>query len=100
MITRQELEGKWKQVKGKIRERWGQLTEDELQRAHGDAEQLVGVIQEKTGQTKREIEAFLDRIISDSQSTLNQAAETARNYAESAGKSVQEGYRQFNEQME
>jgi uncharacterized protein YjbJ (UPF0337 family) len=100
MITRQELEGKWKQLKGQIREHWGEFTEDELQQVHGDAERLVGIIQEKTGQTRREIEAFLDKAVRDGQSAVNQAADTARQYAQSANRALQDGYKQVEQQME
>ncbi|SFI76584.1 CsbD family protein [Planctomicrobium piriforme] len=100
MITRQELEGKWKQLKGQIREHWGQLTDDELQRVKGDAEQLVGVIQEKTGQSRREIEDYLEHLVNDGQSALHHATETARQYADVAGKKLQDGYRQVEEQVE
>ena len=100
MITRQELEGQWKQIKGQIRERWGQLSDDELQQAHGDAEQLVGMIQQKTGQSRVEIEKFLDRIVHEHHSKMEQMSESAREYAEAASHSVQEGYKQMNEQFE
>jgi len=111
MITRQELEGKWKQLKGQIREHWGQLTDDELQRARGDAEQLVGMIQEKTGESRREIEAYIEHLVHNGQGAVQQATETARQYvdvankkvqefADVANRKVQEGYRQVEEQMD
>ena len=92
MLTRQELEGKWKQVKGQIRERWGQLSDDDFQQVKGDAEKLVGVIQEKTGQSRREIEAFLDKVAHDGHATVQQVAENTRQFADAAGRKIQEGY--------
>jgi len=92
MLTRQELEGKWKQIKGQIRERWGQLSDDDFQQVKGDAEKLVGVIQEKTGQSRREIEAFLDQAIRDGQGAVQQVAEGARQLTDAAGRKIQEGY--------
>jgi uncharacterized protein YjbJ (UPF0337 family) len=100
MITRQELEGKWKELKGQIREQWGELSDDELQRAKGDAEQLIGVIQQKTGQSRREIEAALQQMVHDGQSAVQQAAATARQYVESANRSLRDGYRQVEDQVE
>jgi uncharacterized protein YjbJ (UPF0337 family) len=41
--------GKWKQVEGKVREKWGKLTGDDLDVIHGQREQLVGKIQERYG---------------------------------------------------
>jgi uncharacterized protein YjbJ (UPF0337 family) len=43
------IEGNWKQFKGKAREQWGKLTDDELDQVKGHREQLVGRIQEKYG---------------------------------------------------
>jgi uncharacterized protein YjbJ (UPF0337 family) len=58
------LEGKWKQLRGKVREEWGELTDDELDQIAGRRDQLVGKIQEKYGYTRdeaeRQVEDFLD----------------------------------------
>ena len=42
-----QIEGNWKQFTGKAREQWGDLTDDEVQQAKGNREQLAGVIQKK-----------------------------------------------------
>lgn len=59
------LKGKWLQLKGSIREKWGQLTDDDVDRVGGSVERLVGVIQEKYGyqkqQAENEVDAFLAR---------------------------------------
>ena len=92
MITRQELEGQWNQVKGRLQERWGQLADIELQQVHGDAEQLVGVIQQRTGETRREIEEYLNQLVSGGASSVSHAAQAAREYAQHAGEAVRERY--------
>jgi uncharacterized protein YjbJ (UPF0337 family) len=46
------LEGNWKQAKGKIKEKWGQLTEDDLTQVAGKRDQLEGKIQERYGIAK------------------------------------------------
>lgn len=51
-----QIEGKWEQVKGSARERWGKLTDDDVQRAKGNREQLVGIIQERYGKLREEAE--------------------------------------------
>jgi uncharacterized protein YjbJ (UPF0337 family) len=43
------VEGNWKQLKGKIKEQWGNLTDDDLDRIAGKREQLEGKIQERYG---------------------------------------------------
>jgi uncharacterized protein YjbJ (UPF0337 family) len=44
-----QLKGKWKQLKGSVKERWGKLTDDDLEVINGQSEQLVGTIQERYG---------------------------------------------------
>jgi len=50
------LKGQWNQVKGKAREKWGKLTNDDLDVVQGRAEQLVGRIQERYGLQRAEAE--------------------------------------------
>jgi uncharacterized protein YjbJ (UPF0337 family) len=44
-----QLKGKWKQVKGSVKERWGKLTDDDLDVINGQHDQLIGTIQERYG---------------------------------------------------
>ncbi|MHB0878672.1 MAG: CsbD family protein [Anaerolineae bacterium] len=60
MSSRDVWEGRWKQVRGRVKETWGDLTDDDLDRAEGNRDQLIGKIQEKTGQTRQEIERQFD----------------------------------------
>jgi len=50
------LEGNWKQLRGKIRQRWARLTEDQLNVIDGKREQLAGKIQELYGLTRDEVD--------------------------------------------
>jgi uncharacterized protein YjbJ (UPF0337 family) len=50
------LKGKWHQLKGSIKERWGELTDDEVDEVEGKVQQLVGLLQEKYGYTKEKAE--------------------------------------------
>jgi len=49
-----QLEGKWKQLKGSVKEKWGKLTDDDLAVIAGNHDQLQGKIQERYGITKEE----------------------------------------------
>jgi uncharacterized protein YjbJ (UPF0337 family) len=49
-----ELQGKWKQMKGSIKERWGKLTDDDVTMINGRSDQLIGRIQERYGIAKAE----------------------------------------------
>ncbi|MFL4471756.1 CsbD family protein [Tateyamaria armeniaca] len=55
-----QIEGKWHQLKGSAQQKWGKLTDDDLDRAEGNREKLVGVIQEKYGKTKEEAREEVD----------------------------------------
>ncbi len=55
-----QIEGKWKQLSGSARTRWGQLTDDDLQTLGGRKDNLVGKIQERYGIAKEEAEKQAD----------------------------------------
>ena len=46
------IEGNWKQFTGKVKEKWGDLTDDDISRVNGNREQLEGVLQERYGYAK------------------------------------------------
>lgn len=48
-MNKARIEGNWIQVKGKNKEKWGKLTDDDLKVIQGDTDQLVGKIQERYG---------------------------------------------------
>jgi len=114
MMTRQELEGHWNQVKGSLREQWGDLTDNELDKAYGDLEQLVGVVQKKTGATRNEVENFVEDVISEhvangdsSQSTSDQirdyageVRENVKAYSDEASQFAHKQYARTAEQMQ
>ena len=54
------VEGNWKQVKGRVKEKWGQLTDDDLDTINGRREQLEGKIQERYGQAKDQVSKDVD----------------------------------------
>jgi uncharacterized protein YjbJ (UPF0337 family) len=53
------IEGNWKQIAGKIKQKWGKLTDDDLQKASGQREYLLGKLQEHYGIAKEKAEAEL-----------------------------------------
>lgn len=56
------VEGNWKAFKGKVREKWGKITDDELDELKGKEEQLAGRIEERYGTARDQIEKELDQI--------------------------------------
>lgn len=112
MITREELKGRWNEIRGQIKEKWGQLTDDDLRQAEGNTDQLIGLIQRKTGEGREQISRFFDDftreagdkatdVMGQAGQAMNQAAESVQRYAQDAGKYaqdaskyVQDGYQQ------
>lgn len=54
------IKGTWKELKGKAREKWGEITDDEWDQIEGNKDQLVGKIQQRYGKTKEEAEREVD----------------------------------------
>ncbi len=58
------IKGQWGQWTGKVREKWGDLTDDEVTQMKGQRDQLVGKIQERYGRTKEAAEREVDEFFS------------------------------------
>jgi uncharacterized protein YjbJ (UPF0337 family) len=98
MSTQQQLTGNWNQLKGMVKERWGQLTDDELQQVEGNYDQLVGLVQRKTGQARQQIERVLHELNEQSSGTLQSAVGTARQYASQATEAARGATQQLRRQ--
>jgi len=59
-MNRNVLEGKWLQLRGAVREKWGDLTDDDLDQIAGKREKLAGILQERYGYTQIEAEREID----------------------------------------
>jgi len=55
-----KVKGNWNQVKGQLKQKYGQLTDDDLTYEEGKEDELLGRIQEKTGETKENIKSWVD----------------------------------------
>ena len=59
------LKGKWNQVKGEIRSKWGKITDDDLLHIQGDVEKMIGKLQERYGvkreQAEKDLTEFLNK---------------------------------------
>lgn len=63
MVTKAELKGNWHRIKVKLKEKFPQLSENDLMYAEGKEEQLLEKIQQKIGRPRREIEQEIDNIV-------------------------------------
>jgi uncharacterized protein YjbJ (UPF0337 family) len=57
------FEGMWKQAKGQVREWWGRLTDDDVERIAGQKDKLLGALQERYGYTRERAEQEIQRRI-------------------------------------
>ena len=60
-----QILGRWTEFEGKLIERFGELTDDEIEQARGDREQLEGIIQKKYGDSKEDVREIVDRLMKD-----------------------------------
>jgi uncharacterized protein YjbJ (UPF0337 family) len=109
MSTQQEhVFENWDSLKGKILERWNQLSEDELMDVEGHLDQLVSLIEQKTGEARKKIKRVIDELNEEYGGVFAQAKRAARDYAGHTNEAVheaadrvreraREGYQQANE---
>lgn len=60
-MDRLEIKGKWNVIKGKLKQNFGELTDNDLTYEEGREDELIGRIQQKTGRTRQEIIDFINR---------------------------------------
>ncbi len=63
MLNQDVLEGKWKEWRGMVKERWAKLTDDDMNRINGKRDQLLGKLQQRYGYAKEQAEREVDQFI-------------------------------------
>ena len=63
-MNKLEIKGDWNITKGKLKQKWAKLTDDDLQFVEGKQEELLGRIQKRTGETREVIEKVLEKFSS------------------------------------
>ena len=97
MVNQQTLQGNWNEIKGKLRTKWGQLTNDDVQSFNGNVDQLVGTIQHRTGKTRNEIENDLEDILADGGSVVQKVTGAVKDAAHTAGEKAVAAYETVSE---
>lgn len=59
-MNSETLKGEWNQLKGSVKQKWADLTDDDLTHIEGSRDKLVGRLQERSGRTKEEVELEVD----------------------------------------
>jgi len=79
------IEGRWKQLKGKVREQWGKLTDDDLDVIAGKRDQLLGKLQQRYGWAKdeadRHVVEFEERLVGGTPDSMTDARRVSRSRA-------------------
>lgn len=73
-MNREVLAGKWKQLKGEIKGRWGKLTDDDLLAVEGDFDKLAGRLEERYGRSREELEDEIDEFLEASETEPRRSA--------------------------
>jgi len=60
-MNKDQLEGKWKQIKGDFKQKYGKLTDDDTTYTEGKFDEMLGRLQEKTGKTKEDLQKEIDK---------------------------------------
>jgi len=60
-MNREQMEGSWRVMRGKVKEQWGRLTDDDLDVISGKHDQLIGKIQQRYGKERDQVERDVDR---------------------------------------
>jgi uncharacterized protein YjbJ (UPF0337 family) len=92
MVNQQVLAGKWNEVRGKLKEKWGKLSDDDLRTFNGNVEQLVGQIQRKTGESRAAIEDFLGEVADETASAAANLRDMVEEGAATAADTARQGF--------
>jgi len=91
------VQGNWKEAKGKVKSKWGRLTDDDLMQVEGNKDRLLGVIQQKYGLARDKAEAQLEEFLSADESTIGKVKE---NVQEVVHQGVEKGKEALHQGME
>lgn len=72
-MNKEQFSGTWKTMKGKVKEKWGELTDDDITQIDGKRDQLLGILQKRYGYEKERAEKELENLEKDieSEHTVN-----------------------------
>ncbi len=91
-MNTQQAKGGWNELTGAVKEKYGQITNDDITAANGNVQALVGTIQRKTGEAKDKIEAFIKDFNSGASDYANRIYEQAADYASHASDELRHQY--------
>jgi uncharacterized protein YjbJ (UPF0337 family) len=90
-MNKDQFQGAWKQLAGKVKEKWGKLTDDDIARINGKREALIGLIQQKYGIAKERAEEELTRFEETVGSGASRSSSSMGSNPSNAGPSSNQG---------
>lgn len=81
MSNQQIMQESWKELRGRIREKWGEITDSDLDIAAGNVERLIGLVQRKTGESRESIDQFLSEAMAQCQSSWQNARQSLQDFS-------------------
>lgn len=92
MIAQERVSGNWNRIVGAVKKNFGQITNDDLNRVEGNVDQLVGLIQTKTGRSREQIEQFLNQCCTTAEGTFYEVSDRVAEYSDAASEALRENY--------
>lgn len=87
-----QIRDQWNSITGRLRDHWSELSDHDFRRVRGNAEQLIGMVQKRTGATRAEVEHLIDRVVSDGNRLSHQMSDVASRYAADASEYLHDHY--------
>jgi uncharacterized protein YjbJ (UPF0337 family) len=73
-MNRDVLSGSWRELRGKVKERWGKLTDDDVVKIEGHLDRLIGAVQKRYGYAREQAEREIDTFLEDMRSRVEPAS--------------------------
>jgi uncharacterized protein YjbJ (UPF0337 family) len=99
MVNQTVLSENWNDIRATLKSKWRQLSDHDLRGFKGSADQLVSMIQRRTGHARHAIENQLEEMVAQGRSMKNQVGEVFHDVAAQAGDLWQEGYDNTSERL-
>lgn len=94
MTNEDALHDAWNELRQKLRHHWNQLTGEELECFHGDVQQLIDLVQRKTGEAREVIEGYVDELMMQAGAKLGRSADEIQELAQQSEAAIEEGAKQ------
>jgi len=92
MVTKEQVSGNWNGIVRTVKEKFSQISGDDLNRVQGNVNELIALVQRKSGQSREWVEAFLNDAGQVTENVAQRISDTATQYASQASEVISENY--------